>query len=259
MDLNTRMRGWFRRKAEPPPARRPAWVPEDLRLYAIGDVHGRADLLARLHEMIRADAAAAPQTQRRIVYLGDYIDRGPETREVIELLLEPPLDGFERVFLKGNHEDAMLRFLDEPAIAPLWFGCGGVATLLSYGVAVPASEAGEELQETQAALEEALPAAHLAFLERLALTHAAGDYFFVHAGVRPGVALAEQQEQDLMWIREPFLRANDDFGKIVVHGHSIAFTPELRPNRIGIDTGAFATGRLTALVLAGDSQALLQT
>jgi serine/threonine protein phosphatase 1 len=252
------MRGWFRRRAAPPPGE-PARLPEDLRLYAIGDVHGRADLLRRLHDMIRADAAAAPQPQRRIVYLGDYIDRGPEVREVIELILQEPLDGFARVFLKGNHEDAMLRFLDEAAIAPLWFGCGGIATLLSYGVGMPASEAEEDLKETQAALREALPAAHLAFLQELALSYTAGDYFFAHAGVRPGVPLDQQQPEDLLWIREPFLSAPGYFGKVVVHGHSIAFAPELRPNRIGIDTGAFATGRLTALVLAGDSRALLQT
>jgi serine/threonine protein phosphatase 1 len=253
------MRGWFQRRVEPPPMRPAAHIAEDLRLYAVGDIHGRADLLVRLHEMIRTDAAAAPQPRRRIVYLGDYIDRGPDPRAVIDQLMAEPLPGFERVFLKGNHEDALLRFLDDTAIAPLWFSCGGLATLLSYGVPPPASEAEEDLAETQAALDEALPQVHRAFLEDLPLTHEEGDYFFVHAGVRPGVAFAAQEPEDLLWIREPFLSATGDFGKVVVHGHSIAFTPELRPNRIGIDTGAFATGRLTALVLAGDTRALLQT
>jgi serine/threonine protein phosphatase 1 len=250
------MPGWFRRKANPLTAKSPPAVAPDLRLYAIGDIHGRADLLRRLHDMIRDDAAGAPEARRRVVYLGDYIDRGPQTREVLDLLVDEPLAGFERVYLKGNHEDALLRFLEDVSIGPAWLGFGGAATLLSYGVTPPGEDIGEPTREAFAA---AFPDRHRAFLQQLATTHAEGDFFFAHAGVRPGVPLAHQSEDDLLWIREPFLYSTADFGKIVVHGHSISFSPELRHNRIGIDTGAFATGRLTCLVLSGATLSLLQT
>ena len=230
-------------------------VPDGLRVYAVGDVHGRADLLGRLDARVGLDAADATEAERRIVYLGDYVDRGPDSRGVIELLAGGPMPGFAAVHLKGNHEDFLLRFLKEPAVAALWLSNGGAATLQSYGI----EPAGRDPEELAAALRATLPTGHRRFLEGLALTHEAGDYFFAHAGVRPGVPLDAQDEEDLLWIREEFLHAATDFGKVVVHGHTPGREPDIAPNHIGIDTGAFATGRLTCLVLAGAGRKLLHT
>lgn len=253
------MSWWFQRA---PASSRPiaaAPIAADLRIYVIGDIHGRVDLLRQLHAMIATAACAAPEPRRRLVYLGDYIDRGSDSREVLDMLAGEPLDGFERVCLKGNHEDAMLRFLDDIAIAPTWFGFGGSATLRSYGLAVPDPRDPTALLQTQRQLAAVLPPAHHRFLRGLERTHAEGDFFFAHAGVRPGVPLDRQSEEDLLWIRDPFLRSTVDFGRIVVHGHSIAREVEFRPNRIGIDTGAYASDRLTCLVIAPVGLSLLQT
>lgn len=248
------------RKPEPPKA--PARVPPATRVYAIGDIHGRADLLERMEALIDADAVNAPE-RRVIIFLGDYIDRGLESAQVIDRLIETPQSGFERVFLCGNHEEAMLNFLENAADGPLWLGNGGDAALYSYGVRIKtALPYAERLATLQADLRTKVPASHLAFLRGLKRMHAEGDYLFVHAGVRPGVAIEAQSADDLIWIREPFLSARGDLGKIVVHGHTInadGEQPEIRPNRIGIDTGAYATGKLTCLVLEGESRRFLQT
>jgi len=238
-----------------------AKVTADSVVYAVGDIHGRADLLDRLHEKIAADAAGRPQPRRVLVYLGDYVDRGLESRQVIDRLIAPPDDGFERVFLKGNHEDAMLQFLDDVAIGASWMGFGGDATLYSYGVDVYGTppEGADRLEHIQGQLRAALPDDHRAFLEGLVTSHDEGDYMFVHAGVRPGVPLHMQSAADLMWIRDDFLYSRKDFGKVVVHGHSIETKPVVQANRIGIDTGAFATGVLTALALQGTERAFLST
>jgi serine/threonine protein phosphatase 1 len=234
-------------------------VPAGTRVYAIGDVHGRADLLAEMHGLIRADADGATSSRRLIVYLGDYVDRGHDSAGVIEALLAGPEPGFEAVHLIGNHEQAMLDFLDDVAIGPMWLYNGGGATLASYGVRAPHVASPRELEPVRRLLLERLPARHRAFLAGLRLWHAEGDYLFVHAGVRPGVALEAQSREDLLWIREEFLYSNRDFGHIVVHGHTIFDQPQLRPNRIGIDTGAFHTGTLTCLVLEGADRRFLQT
>lgn len=240
----------------------PACVPPGTRVYAIGDIHGRADLLERMDALISADAAGAP-ARRVIVYLGDYIDRGLESAQVIDRLIESGNDGFERVFLCGNHEDALLRFLDDVSVGPMWLGNGGDAALYSYGVRIKADlPYAERLAAVQADLRARLPQAHLDFLRALKRQHVEGDYLFVHAGIRPGVALDAQSDEDRIWIREPFLSARGDFGKIVVHGHTINSTlesPEIRTNRIGIDTGAYASGTLTCLVLDGETRRFLQT
>ncbi len=244
------------RRARPAP---PA-TPEGRRIYAIGDIHGRADLLARLHETILADAHAAGPAQCVVVYVGDYVDRGLHVREVIDLLLDSALPGFESVHIKGNHEDMMLLFLDDAAAGPLWLANGGDATLASYGVGGWRPPLDEEALDTlQARLREALPPRHEAFLRGLRTNHVEGDYLFVHAGLRPGVPLDRQTEHDLLWIREEFLGSRADHGKIVVHGHSINYQPEEFVNRIGIDTGAFATGHLTCLVLDGTQRWILAT
>ena len=249
-----------RRPADVEPAVRTA-VPMATRVYAIGDIHGRADLVARLHESIRRDSADLPAACRKVVvYIGDYIDRGIESRQVIDLLLDEPLEGFESVHLLGNHEKAMMDFLDDIAIGLDWMSFGGDATLFSYGVGMgKAGNAEARLAQIQADLRERLPKRHAEFLASLRLMHTEGDYCFVHAGIRPGVALDRQTVNDLLWIREEFLHSPAAHGKIVVHGHSITPSPQVRPNRIGIDTGAFATGRLTCLVLEGDTRRFLQT
>jgi serine/threonine protein phosphatase 1 len=238
-----------------------ASAPPGQRLYAIGDIHGRADLLERLLQRIQADAADVPAATRRVlVYLGDYVDRGLQSREVIDLLLKGPPPGFEAVYLKGNHEDCMLRFLDDWTTGAHWFSIGGDATVLSYGVRPAAGQVGSQRFEHAAReLQERLPLPHLRFLQNLGLTHEAGDYVFVHAGLRPGVALHDQDPEDLIWIREPFLNGPNSCGKIVVHGHSPSRQPAIFDHRIGIDTGAFYTNVLTCLAVHGRERRFIST
>lgn len=246
----------------PVPARTAvAAVPAGTRVYAIGDIHGRLDLLRDLHARIRGDAREYPAPRRVLIYVGDYIDRGYESRQTVDYLLGRPMPGFETVHLMGNHERTLLDFLDDASLGPSWLRYGGRETLFSYGIDWDRDLAsGEEcLLRIQSALQEKLPAAHRQFFSGLKLTHVEGDYLFVHAGVRPGVPIERQTQDDLLWIRDEFLGSGADHGKVVVHGHSIAEAPELLPNRIGIDTGAFATGRLTCLVLEGDRQSFIST
>jgi serine/threonine protein phosphatase 1 len=228
------------------------------RLYCIGDIHGRLDLLRELHRMIRDDAAEC-DGQPAIVYLGDYIDRGLQSREVIDELLEAPLTGFDAVHLLGNHEQTLLDFLQYPEHAAGWLAWGGRETLASYGVPLPPEFRSPDVVALRDALQARISERHLEFFRQMPLTHVAGDYLFVHAGIRPGVPLQEQSDSDLLWIRRDFTGSTEAHGHVVVHGHSIAEEVELLPNRIGIDTGAFYTGVLTCLVLEGTSQRLLQT
>ncbi|WP_448188329.1 metallophosphoesterase family protein [Azospirillum sp. sgz301742] len=238
----------------------PAAVPRGLRVYAIGDVHGRLDLLDRMLDQIDEDGAAAPDLVKYIVYLGDYVDRGAHSSGVIERLAAGPPPGFGAIPLKGNHEASMLEFLEDISVGPNWMTYGGTATLASYHVQPPhADSPPEDLKHAQEMLRLALPPTHLAFLGSLRTSVTIGDYLFVHAGVRPGMPLDRQREDDLLWIREDFLRSTADHGKVVVHGHTITPEPEVRPNRIGIDTGAFATHRLTCLVLEGTERRFLVT
>ncbi|MDB5406837.1 MAG: serine/threonine protein phosphatase [Rhodospirillales bacterium] len=232
-------------------------TPPGSRIYAIGDIHGRLDLLRAINQLIHEDAYAHQAPRNVAVYLGDYIDRGDTSCAVIDWLIDQPLPGFEQVHLLGNHEDSLLQFLTDVHVGPAWLAYGGIATLHSYGVRPPSTD--RDLPRVQDELRDKLPERHLAFLRGLALHHVEGDYAFVHAGLRPGVALDAQVPQDLLWIRDEFLSSNADFGKIVVHGHTIAEQPDVRRNRIGIDTGAFASGTLTSLVLAEDRWSFLQT
>lgn len=234
-------------------------VPPGSRIYAVGDIHGRADLLADLLSLIRADAVNAP-ARRVLIYLGDYVDRGLQSREVVDLLLDHPPIGFEVIHLKGNHEAALLDFLADCRIGPNWLQFGGGATLLSYHVGLSTAESGgTDFIAAQKEFAERLPPRHLEFYRHLALTHREGDYLFVHAGIRPRLPLVEQKADDLLWIRDEFLDFTGDFGCVVVHGHTITDQPEIRDNRIGIDTGAFATGRLTCLVLEETERRFLFT
>ena len=235
-------------------------APAATRVYAIGDIHGQLDLLIQLRQMISDDAETDRRERNVIVYLGDFIDRGPESRGVVELLLNDPLAGFEEIHLKGNHEDFMLQFLDNPAVGEPWYLNGGDTTLASYGVERTAMMDGSpRFIAICDRLRRKLPIEHVAFLRSLALYHVEGDYLFVHAGIRPGRPIEKQEAQDLMWIREDFLASNADHGCCVVHGHSISPEPVVRRNRIGIDTGAFYTGRLTSLVLDGAERRMLRT
>ncbi|WP_207481081.1 metallophosphoesterase family protein [Arenibaculum pallidiluteum] len=240
---------------------RAASVPRGVRVYAVGDIHGRLDLLTTLLHQIETDAAERPGPANYLVYLGDYVDRGHWSRQVIELLLRPPLPGFGAVFLRGNHEQAMLDFLENPASGQHWLRFGGRETLASYGIRIPPTERPDPalLEATSRALASALPPAHAAFLRHTRMSLTIGDYFFAHAGVRPSVPLSRQSPDDLLWIRDEFLKCDDDFGKIVVHGHTIAELPVIRANRIGIDTGAYATGHLTCLALEGEERRFIGT
>jgi serine/threonine protein phosphatase 1 len=237
-------------------------APPGSRLYAIGDIHGRLDLLKRLLTLIRDDAARSTSPRKAVIYLGDYVDRGSDSKGVIDLLLTRPMKnaGFEEIHLMGNHEDAMLQFLADARSGLNWFAYGGLETLASYGVRPPRFSAAEDdLNRAQRELAERMPRDHLEFIRHMKLSHEEGGYVFVHAGMRPGVALADQIGQDLMWIREEFLESTVDFGKLVVHGHTISDAPQVLPNRIGIDTGAFYSGKLTALALEGAEREFIQT
>ena len=229
----------------------------------MGDIHGRADLLEVLLGRIAADAARHPEdSHRTLVFLGDYIDRGASSRGVVERLLQDPLPGFTTVPLLGNHEEALLDFLDERSDGLDWLGYGGLETLLSYGVPLKGlPDTPQRAADLRAALGLALPPSHLAFYRACALHHAAGDYVFVHAGVRPGVALDRQHPADLLWIRDEFLRHRRPAlpGRVVVHGHTICDMPQDLSHRINIDTGAFVSGRLTCLVLRGTRRQFLST
>ena len=235
-------------------------TPPSTRVYAIGDIHGRADLLRRLREMIAADAADADCARKLVVYVGDYVDRGQASSDVIDILLDEPLPDIEAVHLKGNHEDFMLEFLADYMVGPLWFMNGGDATLRSYGVGNPdVGDRDRRLQLLQAELQRKLPQRHLDFLRSLDLYHTEGDYLFVHAGIRPGLAIDQQKSEDLLWIRDDFLRSNADHGLCVVHGHTITRAVSIGSNRIGIDTGAYATDTLSCVVLEDRTRRLLQT
>ena len=231
-----------------------ARLPPGLRIYAIGDIHGRADLLERLHALIEADMQTGPE-RRVIVYLGDYVDRGPDSSAVIERLCRQRLPEAEVVALLGNHEAMMLEFLDAPFGAPLWLANGGDATLRSYHVRVPHSS--DEFLLAQRALRGALPRHHLHFLQGLQIQARFGDYLFVHAGIKPGLPLDRQSREQMIWIRDVFLDSEADHGAVVVHGHTIVDDVEWRPDRIGIDTGAYCTGVLTALALEGGDRWLM--
>jgi serine/threonine protein phosphatase 1 len=208
--------------------------------------------------MITSDASGY-QGEKLIVYLGDYIDRGPASKQVVDRLLAQSLPGFEFIFLLGNHERALLDFLEDATAMAAWLSWGGKETLNSYGIRLPAPIHTQQIKQLAAQLSQVLPASHLSFFQALQSSHTVGSYYFVHAGIRPGVPLSKQELGDQLWIREDFTRDQQVHEAIIVHGHSITSQAELLPNRIGIDTGAFHTGVLTALVLEDGEQRLLQT
>lgn len=229
-----------------------ASVPDGLRVYAIGDVHGRDDLLGAVHAAVEADLAARPVGDHRLIHLGDYIDRGPATAAVIERLSSLSARDGRVICLRGNHEDALFEFLADPEASYAFFArFGGLDTIASYGAGLLSDWPASDARRLRDRFLAELPPAHRAFLEGLADSHLIGDYFFCHAGIRPGVPLDRQAPRDLHWIREEFLTSRADHGAIIVHGHTPVKEPDIAPNRIGIDTGAVFTGRLTCLVLEG--------
>lgn len=236
----------------------PASLPSGVRIYAIGDLHGRADLLQAMLEEVALDQDLRPVERSIILFLGDYVDRGPSSKEVLDILLECAKRN-ESVFLKGNHEAFLLRFLEEPAILAEWRLHGGLNTLISYGLDVSFSPDEHEYVRLSQELAHQTPANHLAFLNGLRLSFQCGDFLFVHAGVRPGGNIEDQAERDLLWIREEFLDYTGSFGAFVVHGHTPVRHPEIRSNRLNIDTGAFATGRLSCAVIEASTIKLLTT
>mgnify|MGYP001765997571 CR=1 FL=1 len=236
-------------------------LPPGVRVYAIGDVHGRHDLLVALQDAIVAHAAHRTAGRQVVVFLGDYLSRGPDSFGVIENLRQWRPAGLEIRTLRGNHEDLALRFIDgDIEGGRQWFERGGgLATLASYGVHVAGRFSGsdESVDALRQDFRDVLPDAHKTFLAGLAISHAEGGYRFVHAGVAPGVPLELQSRHDQLWARQAFLASDEDFGAVIVHGHSIDARPQFRRNRIGIDTGAYASGVLTCLVIDARGYALL--
>jgi serine/threonine protein phosphatase 1 len=233
--------------------------PEGKRLYAVGDIHGRLDLLDQLLGQVEDDILARPVETAALVFLGDLIDRGPDSAGVIERLRNLQAFPAKSLFLLGNHEEILLRVLaGEPGLAYDWLGFGGDACAESYGVSASSLQAMDE-DRIALVLGKAMPKSHVEFLKSFGDTFRFGDYLLVHAGIRPGVAIEEQQPHDLRWIRHPFLSDGHDHGCMVIHGHTISDGIDQRSNRLGIDTGAYRTGVLTAAVVEGEELRFLAT
>jgi serine/threonine protein phosphatase 1 len=227
-----------------------ASAPADTRIYAIGDIHGRADLLSEITTRIDDDIRRRPIAHTVEVYLGDYIDRGPHSRTVIDLLAVR-LVANHAVCLRGNHEAVMEGFLQDPAILQYWEPLGGMQTLASYGIELHA--------DTDTALDlhrrflDAFPRAHELFMQCLRNQFSCGDFLFVHAGIRPDIPIEQQDVNDLIWIRNEFLESTRDHERFIVHGHTPVPHPDIRHNRINIDTGAWRTGTLTCIAIEGST------
>ena len=232
-----------------------ARAPQDMRLYAIGDVHGCLDALTEAHRAIEADLRARPVGDWRAIHLGDYVDRGLDSRGVVEYLAGRAAAEPRMLFLRGNHDEMFAGGIaGARRLSEVWLRNGGVETLESYGVSL--MDYLDALRSGRPALE-AIPAAHRDFLDGLVQSAVFGDYYFVHAGIDPKRPLEYQEAEAQLWIREPFLSSTDEFDAVIVHGHTPVDRVEVRPNRIGIDTGAVFGGRLSCLVLEGSQAGLL--
>lgn len=230
--------------------------PAGMRIFAVGDIHGRLDLLEAMHGRIAGNLASSPPDDWRVVYLGDYGDRGPHTSGVISHLIAQKKRDPRVIALRGNHDQAFLDFLGVGDRIRLFERYGGFETAASYGVTADFTSP-EAASATKEALVAAMPAEHLRFLADLSLTAAFGDFFFCHAGIRPGVPLENQDPHDLIWIREAFLNDPRLHPKIIVHGHTPVAEPEFMANRVDVDTGAYYSGLLTALVIEGKEKKVL--
>jgi serine/threonine protein phosphatase 1 len=245
------MFGWLKSSFEPS-------LPPGHRVYAVGDVHGRLDLFDRLIESIRQDNAARPAAEVTLILLGDLIDRGPDSSGVVDRA-RAGVPWARTIAIMGNHEAVMLDVLDGKGdLLRNWLGFGGKAALRSWGVAESVLEGGSQ-EDILDAARRAVPAAARAWLGRMRPNLRMGDYYFVHAGIRPGVPLDKQIDEDRLWIREDFLESKKKHGAMIVHGHSINTEVEERTNRIGLDTGAYASGRLTAIGLEGRERWFMAT
>jgi serine/threonine protein phosphatase 1 len=235
--------------------------PQGARLYAIGDVHGRLDLLEIMHRHIAEELASDPPADWRIVHLGDYVDRGPDSKGVLDFLIAARARDPRNVMLAGNHDAGFVDFMENPDPNGLFMTFGGIETALSYGVSLQRrglfKSAERAVQEGHAALLDAMPASHLDCLRALPRSFGAGDFFFCHAGIRPGIPLADQLEHDLIWIRGEFHANAGLYAKVIVHGHTPVAEVDVRANRINLDTGAYNTGKLSALVVDGVSKNIL--
>lgn len=230
-----------------------ARAPEGMRLYAIGDVHGRLDLLASMHRAIAAEIERDRPADWRIVHLGDYVDRGPESSGVLDFLVAARERDARIVCLAGNHELGFLEFLDRPSENSLFVRYGGIETARSYGIDLLSGP----IELGRRALIAALPATHAGFLRSLALSFEAGDFYLCHAGIRPGVPVDRQEAHDLVWIRDEFLTCEALHPKVIVHGHTPGMQADIRPNRVNLDSYAWSTGRLSALAVEGRRKRLL--
>jgi len=224
------------------------------RIYAIGDVHGCYELMRRLIDRIGEHHAALPEPRAlHIVFLGDLIDRGPDSAAVLDFVYNLQLKSDRVVTLLGNHEEAMLNVLDgDASMLRHWLGFGGRETLQSFDIDPPAPD--EHPREFLRRLQSGTPRAIVRWLRSLPLTAQSGDYFFCHAGVRPDVSLRRQSRKDLLWIRDDFLDHDEELDAVIVHGHSIERNTVIRPHRIGVDSGAYVTGKLSAIYLEDDRQ-----
>ena len=241
---------------------REARGPEGMRLYAIGDVHGRHDLLADMHRLIESELEHEPHPDWRIIHLGDYVDRGPDSRSVIDFLIEARKRDRRNLTLAGNHDLGMVSFLDKPDPDGLFMRYGGIQTAASYGVRLSAGgswfgKSEEVFSHGHAALVEAVPLAHVDFLRLLPFSVSFGDFFFCHAGIRPGVPLESQSPQDLVWIRDVFHDHAGLYPKVIVHGHTPVPDAEVTANRVNVDTLAWQSGKLSALAVDGIEKRIL--
>jgi len=245
-------------RQRPKPTDQPR-TPRGYRAYAVGDIHGRSDLLDQILSMVEQDAERSPARKMLLIFLGDLIDRGPDSRGVVERLRTYRHDRLQIYLLAGNHEEVLLRLLaGERGLLEGWLKFGGAECLQSYGTD-PSSLVGLKEKDALAIVRDAIPDEHRKFLAGFADTLRLGDYLFVHAGIRPGLDLSLQSQVDLRWIRAAFLDCEDDHGMVVVHGHTISESVDERANRIGIDTGAYRTGVLSALAVEGARRWVLDT
>jgi len=231
-------------------------LPDGLRIYAIPDIHGMDDALVDVLARIDADRAGHPPADTMQIFLGDYVDRGPASRDVFDRLIARARHQ-QILLLKGNHETLFRDFPARPDLLSHWGKFGGLQALQSYGLKPSAEPGPDERRELAREFASAVPQEHFRLIDRMPSSFTSGDFFFVHAGVRPGIPLDQQKDEDLLWIRQDFLLHEEDFGKFVIHGHTPVEEPEVRSNRINLDTGAYATGRLTCLVIEGDTVAFI--
>lgn len=235
--------------------------PDGMRLYAIGDVHGRHDLLAAMHRRIESQLEYAPASDWRIIHLGDYVDRGPDSKSVIDFLIEARKRDPRNIMLAGNHDIGMLEFLADAEPDGLFMNYGGIQTAQSYGVDFTRDMhwvgKAEAIARGHAALVKAVPRSHIDFLQSLTFSASFGDFFFCHAGIRPGAPLDRQNQQDLIWIRDAFHDHQELFSKVIVHGHTPVPEAEVKANRVNVDTLAWKSGTLSALAINGGDKQII--